>query len=68
MLATGSDGETIAMRFIFAGCCARAISGDAAALPMSVINSRRFMPTPLKNGLSQFSCKLDIRKTLGPVS
>jgi hypothetical protein len=27
-----------------AGCCARAESGHAIALPSSVMNSRRFMP------------------------
>jgi hypothetical protein len=26
-----------------AGCCARAASGHATVLPMSVMNSRRFM-------------------------
>src|SRR4051812_49180850 len=28
----------------FLGCCARALSGQAAAPPISVMNSRRFMP------------------------
>jgi hypothetical protein len=36
----------MATRFIFAGYCARAMSGDAAAPPMSVMNVRRFVPAP----------------------
>src|SRR6267378_7746494 len=40
-------GLTIAMRFIFAGCCARAASGHVAAVPpKSVMNSRRCMHPP----------------------
>src|SRR6266566_351023 len=35
------------MRFIFAGCCARAASGHVAAVPpKSVMNSRRCMHPP----------------------
>jgi hypothetical protein len=30
------------MRATLADCCARAANGHAAALPMSVMNSRRF--------------------------
>jgi hypothetical protein len=36
----------MARRFIFADCCARATSGDAAAPPISVMNVRRFMCLP----------------------
>src|SRR6185436_17475397 len=37
----------IAIRFIFAGCCARAASGHVvAAQPKSVMNSRRCMYPP----------------------
>src|SRR6267154_4260732 len=40
-------GLTIAMRFIFAGCCARAASGHVAAVPpKSVMKSRRRMYPP----------------------
>src|SRR3977135_43996 len=40
-------GLTSAMRFIFAGCCARAASGHVAAVPpKSVMNSRRCMHPP----------------------
>src|SRR4030088_3033449 len=40
-------GLTSAMRFIFAGCCARAASGHVAAVPpKSVMNSRRCMHHP----------------------
>src|SRR5882762_8351248 len=40
-------GATIAMRFIFAGFCARAASGHVAAVPpKSVMNSRRCMHPP----------------------
>src|SRR5882672_8319478 len=40
-------GLTIAMRFIFAGFCARAASGHVAAVPpKSVMNSRRCMHPP----------------------
>jgi len=40
-------GLTIATRFIFAGCCARAAIGHVAAVPpKSVMNSRRCMHPP----------------------
>jgi hypothetical protein len=34
------------MRFIFAGCCARATSGNATAPPTSAMNSRRLIRSP----------------------
>src|SRR5258705_1031610 len=44
-------GLTIAMRFIFARCCARAASGHVAAVPpKSVMKSRRCM-YPLRENL-----------------
>ena len=46
MAAAGWAAEAMAIRFVFAGCCARATSGDAAAPLMSEMNSRRFMPIP----------------------
>ena len=32
------------------GCCARAVSGHAAAPPSSVMNSRRFIRSPRRRG------------------
>src|SRR5215813_6138206 len=47
MSLTLAKGKTIAIRFIFAGCCARAASGHiVAAPPKSVMNSRRCMYPP----------------------
>src|SRR5215475_3678565 len=50
MSLTLAEGKTIAIRFIFAGCCARAASGHVAAAPKSVMNSRRRM-YPLREKL-----------------
>src|SRR5882724_3406771 len=43
---TLAEGKTIAIRFIFAGCCAWAASGHVVAAPKSVMNSRRCMYPP----------------------
>src|SRR5215831_1775305 len=52
MSLTLAEGKTIAIRFIFAGCCARATSGHVvAAPPISVMNSRRCMYPPVREEL-----------------
>src|SRR6266481_9847122 len=39
-------GLTYAIRFIFAGCCARAASGHVAAVPSAAMKSRRLIGPP----------------------
>src|SRR5258708_1068533 len=38
---TFAEGKTIAIRFIFGGCCARAASDHVAPVPSAVMKSRR---------------------------
>jgi hypothetical protein len=37
-----------------AGCCARAASGHAAALPRTLMNSRRLMCSPLRPKITSY--------------
>src|SRR5882757_1622681 len=43
---TLAEGKTKAIRFIFAGCCARAASGHVAAVPSAAMKSRRLIGPP----------------------
>ena len=49
-LSRSGRGPKNPMIGIFAGCCARAASGHAAAPPSSVMNSRRFTRSPRRRG------------------
>jgi len=46
MSATFVAGLTKAMRFIFAGCCARTANGQAVAAATAAMKSRRFIANP----------------------
>ena len=44
--SSAANPASTTMRRIRSGCCPRAASGNAAAVPRTVMNSRRLMGTP----------------------